>query len=202
MAISPAGHCTLQLVYLGLSWVLAPLWWMGARAPSPWGGAERARSGTSRGGGSGGCPVFAWPWRACRPRPLWGNVCAGCLLLAEPVGFADAAGGDRASVECAVAHPVGGFAMLTEEAVGCAVTWVTVGPVAVELSAVVRTSSVAARVVTTVVFGGDPGGNRSRPHLPQLEVSPPPSPGTASCECGGPLERAVCLPPADTPVLC
>lgn len=68
-----------------------------------------------------------------------------------------------------MAHPVGCFAVLMEEAVGCAVAWVTVGPVAVELSVV---------LVTAVVFGGDPVGNRARPHLPQLEVPPPPCLGT------------------------
>lgn len=111
------------------------------------------------------CSKAGWG-RACRPRPLCGNVRAGCLLLAGPVGVSDVAGGDRVSVESTVAHPVGCFAVLTEEATGRAVAWVTVAPVAIELSVVVGTSSAVVCVVTAVVLAGDPVGNRARPHLP------------------------------------
>lgn len=171
---------------------------MGARALSPWGRAERAWSGMRVGGVL--CPPDRE--RACRPRPLFENVWAGRLLVVGPVGVSDVAGGDGASVECAVAHPVGCCAVLTGEAVGCAVARVTVGPVAVELSVAVGTSSAVVHVVTSVNVGGDPAGDRAVHTCRSSRSRPRPAWAPGQLGVRKPLARAVCLPPADTLVLC
>lgn len=114
---------------------------------------------------------------------LCGNTRGACLLWGGPVEVSDVAGIDCAVVVRIVDRAVDCVATLWEDAVGCVVAWVTVGPLAVVQGVSVWAGAVA-RVVTAEVVLGDSAGNGPSAPSPSVLRVPATTPTLHSATSG------------------